>query len=43
MTSKDIIEQMVIEGLKSGDPIEVTPQMWEELRRKIREQRMKSL
>lgn len=42
MTSKDVIEQMVLEGLKSCDPIEVTPQMWDELRQKLRERRKKS-
>lgn len=32
---REKIEMMVLEGLQSGEPVEVTPQMWEELRRKL--------
>lgn len=33
---REKIEMMVLEGLHSGEGIEITPQMWDELRQKLR-------
>jgi antitoxin ParD1/3/4 len=34
--AKEHLENILLESLQSGDAMDVTPQMWEELRRKIR-------
>ena len=39
MVTKKAIEELLLEGLHSGEPIKTTPEMWEELRRKLRERR----
>lgn len=36
---REKIEMMVLEGLRSGEGVEMTPQMWEALRRKLRDRR----
>jgi hypothetical protein len=33
---KDHLEQLLINSLNSGDPIEITPEMIEDVRRKLR-------
>jgi len=34
--AKEELEDVLIKALRSGEPKEVTPEMWEELRRNIR-------
>jgi antitoxin ParD1/3/4 len=34
--AKDELENILLESLQSGDAVDITPRMWEELRRKIR-------
>ena len=34
--AKEHLENILLESLQSGDAVDITPQMWEELRRKIR-------
>ncbi|HET8635678.1 MAG TPA: hypothetical protein VFL96_02415 [Acidobacteriaceae bacterium] len=36
---REKIEMMVLEGLHSGEGIEITPQMWDELRHYLRDRR----
>ena len=33
--AKDKLEALLLEGLNSGDPIEITPEYWEEKRRQL--------
>ena len=33
------LELQVLEGLRSGEAVDVTPRMWDELRRKLRNRR----
>lgn len=40
---REKIEMEVLEGLRSGEGIEMTPQMWEELRLKLLNQRKQNL
>jgi antitoxin ParD1/3/4 len=35
--TKEKLETLILEGLNSGEPIEVTPEYWEELRRRLKE------
>jgi antitoxin ParD1/3/4 len=35
--AKERLEQMMLDGLHSGEPREVTPQFWDELRRELQE------
>jgi antitoxin ParD1/3/4 len=34
--AKDQLENILLESLQSGDAVDITPRMWEELRQKIR-------
>jgi antitoxin ParD1/3/4 len=34
--AKDQLENTLLESLQSGDAVEITPQMWEELRQNLR-------
>jgi antitoxin ParD1/3/4 len=34
--AKDRLENTLLESLQSGDAVEITPQMWEELRQHLR-------
>jgi len=34
--AKAKLEDLLLEGIKSGDPIEVTPEYWEDLRRHLK-------
>ena len=34
--AEEKLEALLLEGLNSGEPIEVTPQFWEDLRRDLR-------
>jgi len=34
--AKDQLENILLEALQSGDAVDITPRMWEELRQKIR-------
>lgn len=34
--AKEKLEELMLEGLNSGDPIEVTPAMWQDLRAELR-------
>lgn len=34
--AKEALEERLLEALQSGDAIDVTPKMWEELREKVR-------
>lgn len=34
--AKDRLENTLLESLQSGDAVEITPQMWEELRQNLR-------
>jgi antitoxin ParD1/3/4 len=34
--AKDQLEQVLLEALRSGDAVDLTPEMWEQLRQKIR-------
>jgi antitoxin ParD1/3/4 len=34
--AKDHLEMVLLDALRSGDPIELTPERWEELRQNIR-------
>jgi antitoxin ParD1/3/4 len=33
--AKDQLENILLESLQTGDAVEITPQMWKELRKKI--------
>ena len=35
------LEALLLEGLKSGDPLEITPEYWENKRRKLMERHSK--
>lgn len=39
---RDRVEMQVLEGLNSGDAVDVTPEMWEELRQELRKRRKKA-
>jgi antitoxin ParD1/3/4 len=34
--AKDQLENILLESLQSGDAVDITPRMWDELRQKIR-------
>ena len=36
------LEALLIEGLDSGDPVEITPEFWKELRAELRERYRKA-
>jgi antitoxin ParD1/3/4 len=36
--AKERLEQLLLEGLDSGEPVEATPEYWKELRARVREQ-----
>ncbi len=36
------VEALVLEGLNSGEPVEVTPEFWKGLRREVRERAAKA-
>lgn len=36
---REKLELRILEGLSSGEPAEVTPEMWEQLRRRLRDRR----
>lgn len=35
--AQERVEALVLEGLQSGDPVEITPEYWESIRQRIRE------
>jgi antitoxin ParD1/3/4 len=35
--AKEKLESLILEGLNSGESIEVTPEYWEEIRRRLQE------
>lgn len=39
---REVIEMQVLNGLKSGKSFEVTPQMWQDLRQKLRSRRKRA-
>lgn len=39
---REKIEMQVLEGLRSGEALDVTPRMWEELRQKLRKRRRRA-
>ena len=39
---RERIEMQVLEGLQSGEGVEMTPRMWEELHRKLRSRRKRA-
>jgi antitoxin ParD1/3/4 len=39
---REKLELSILEGLNSGDAIEVTPEMWQKLRQSLRSRRAKS-
>jgi antitoxin ParD1/3/4 len=39
---REKIEMQVLEGLRSGEGLDVTPKMWEELRQKLRNRRKRA-
>lgn len=39
---REKIELQVLEGLRSGDAMDVTPRMWEELRQKLQKRRKRA-
>ena len=36
------LEELLLEGLDSGEPVEVTPEYWKELRKRVRERAKKA-
>lgn len=40
--AEEKLEALLLEGLDSGDPIEVTPEFWKELRAELRERHRKA-
>ena len=40
--AKERLERLLLEGLDSGEPVPVTPEYWEKLRARVREQAKKA-
>ena len=40
--AKERLERLLLEGLDSGEPVPVTPEYWEKLRARVREQTKKA-